>query len=297
MQFDKNYADRYYDPALSEFAHFPQTIDEWVQKSAAALSDLVGQLNLAYAGGPLNKFDIFASPGGNAPLVLHIHGGLWVMCDKRETHFHAARFHEHGIGFAGLNYTLAPDATLDQIVREVCTAVAFIHRNAASLGVDPAAIFLSGHSAGGHLACMAAGADWSGVHGLPMNPVKGVISISGLHDLEPLLHATFLQPAIALDPGNVGELSPARHPAPKGVRLVTAVGGLENAEYRRQTSLIEQSWSSILDARLVLPDCHHGTIVDALTAPDSALFHAVLALVNQSTGVAARKPISNTTSR
>jgi arylformamidase len=280
MHFDKEYADRFYDPALPEFAHFPKTILDWEQKAAAAVRDLVGQLDVAYAGGPLNKFDIFASPGSNAPLVLHIHGGLWMMCDKRETHFHAARFNEHGIAFAGLNYTLAPDATLCQIVGEVCAAVAFIHRNAVSLGIDPGAIFLSGHSAGGHLACMAAGADWAGEYGLPVNPVKGVISISGLHDLEPLLSATFLQPMIALDPGNVDELSPARQPAPESVRLVTAVGGLENAEYRRQTKLIEQSWSSILVAQLVLADCDHGTIVDALSAPDSALFRAVLALVD-----------------
>lgn len=276
MQFDAHYADRFYDPALPEFAHFPETIRVWEEKSAAALGSLRGQLDLAYASGPLNSLDIFVPPGGHAPLVLHIHGGLWIMCDKRETHFHAPQFLARGVGFGGLNYALAPDASLEEIVGQVCKAVAYVHRHAASLGVNPDAIYLSGHSAGGHLACMAALADWTGEHGLAANPVRGVISISGLHDLEPLLHARFLQPLIGLTAGNVASLSPARYPPPHGLRLVAAVGGLENAEYRRQTDLIAQNWSAILETRLTLPDRHHGTIVDALSEPDGPLFLAIL---------------------
>lgn len=279
MQFDEDYAARHYDPALPEFAHFPQTIAAWEARAAAALPGLNGRMDLAYGPGEANRLDLFAPPGAPAPLILHVHGGLWVMCDKRETWFHAVNFNRHGIAFAGLNYTLAPAASLSRIVDEVREAVAFLHRNAAMLGIDPDAIYLSGHSAGGHLACMAALADWTGEHGLPRNPVRGVVSISGIHDLEPLLHAPFLQPLIGLTRENCARLSPAHQPAPAGLRLVTAVGGLENAEYRRQTGLIQQAWGGAVTQGLVLPERHHGTIVDALSEEGSPLFEVALALV------------------
>lgn len=279
MRFDELYAERHYDPALPEFAHFPETIAAWENRASAALPGLNGRMDIAYGPGEANTFDLFMPSDGPAPLILHIHGGLWIMCDKRETWFHAPRFIEHGVGFAGLNYTLAPAAPLSRIVEEICAAVAFIHHNAASLGIDPEAIYLSGHSAGGHLACMAALADWSSDHGLAANPVKGVISISGIHDLEPLLHARFLAPLIGLSAESATPLSPARQPPPAGLRLVTAVGGLENAEYRRQTALIEAAWREALDQHLCLPDRHHGTMVDALSEEGSPLFEAALALV------------------
>lgn len=281
MLFDEDYAARFFDPALPEFAHFPQTIAEWEAKAAAALPSLNGSTDIAYGPADAQRLDLFTPTGAAAPLILHIHGGLWIMCDKRETWFHATQFNRHGIAFAGLNYTLAPAAPLTAIVREVREAVAYLHRNAGALGIDPDRIFLSGHSAGGHLACMAALADWDGDFGLVRNPVRGVISISGIHDLEPVYHASFLRPLIGLTEEDVGRLSPARHPPPPGLRLVTAVGGLENAEYRRQTALIEQAWHDAMTHSIVLADRHHGTIVDALSEDGSPLLDAVLRLVRE----------------
>jgi arylformamidase len=279
MRFDENYAVRHYDPGLPEFAHFPATIAAWEAKAASALPSLGGTLDIAYGPGEANRLDLFPAGRDAAPLIIHIHGGLWVMCDKRETWFHAPRFTKHGIAFAALNYTLAPAAPLSRIVAEVREAVAFLHREAENLGIDPAAIYLSGHSAGGHLACMAAIADWQADFGFAHNPVRGVISISGIHDLEPLLHASFLRPLIGLEEDNCAWLSPARQPAPKGVTLVTAVGGLENAEYRRQTRLMEEAWGKALVQTLLLRDRHHGTIVDALSEEGSPLFEAALSLI------------------
>ena len=141
MQFDEDYAARHYDPGLPEFAHFPETIAAWEAKSAAALQGLSGTMDIAYGLGEANRLDLFPASVGAAPLILHIHGGLWMMCDKRETWFHAPSFARHGIAFAGLNYTLAPAAPLSRIVAEVREAVAFLHREAENLGIDPEAIY------------------------------------------------------------------------------------------------------------------------------------------------------------
>ena len=281
MRFDQDYAERYYDPALPEFAHFPETIANWEAKSAAALASLNGKMNLAYGPGDANSLDLFIPSRQPAPLLLHIHGGLWIMCDKRETWFHAQNFNDKGMGFAGLNYSLAPAVPLSRIVEEVCEAVAFLYRNAAKLGIDPDAIYLSGHSAGGHLACMAALADWRGTYGLDANPVKAVLSISGIHDLEPLLYADFLRPLINLSPENMAHLSPARHSAPDGVKLVTAVGGMENSEYKRQTDLIANAWPTCFAQRIFMPERHHGTMVDALSEENSPLFLAALNMMRE----------------
>ena len=72
--------------------------------------------------------------------------------------------------------TLLPEATLPEVVREVRSAVAWLYRNAAAYGVDPARIYVSGSSAGGHLAGMLAAPDWQARYGVPDDVIKGTLA-------------------------------------------------------------------------------------------------------------------------
>ena len=61
----------------------------------------------------------------------------------------------HGINVALIGYTLAPDATLDQIVAEIHAGIDFLAGQLPALGGDGSGIVVSGWSAGGHLTSMA----------------------------------------------------------------------------------------------------------------------------------------------
>ncbi len=75
---------------------------------------------------------------------------------------------------------------MDELVRQVRASVAWLHRNVAALGGDPARLTVSGHSAGGHLVAMLMSTDWSRFAELPADVVKAGCGISGLYDLEPI---------------------------------------------------------------------------------------------------------------
>jgi arylformamidase len=80
-----------------------------------------------------------------------VHGGYWQMNDKEGTTFLAEGVLPHGINFALIEYTLAPAARLDRIVAEVHRAALWLAEHLGDYGADPARLYPSGHSAGGHL--------------------------------------------------------------------------------------------------------------------------------------------------
>ncbi|MCP4850422.1 MAG: alpha/beta hydrolase, partial [Actinomycetia bacterium] len=90
------------------------------------------------------------------PLLAFIHGGYWQELTAADSRFAADACLSRGWGFAAIDYTLAPDASLDQIVEECCQAVRSLADRAESLGVDATRLVLAGSSAGAHLAAMAA---------------------------------------------------------------------------------------------------------------------------------------------
>jgi arylformamidase len=110
------------------------------------------------------------------------------------------------------------------------------------------------------------------------------LSISGLHDLEPIAHAPFLRADLRLSPTDALPLSPARHaPAPCAV-LHAIVGANESDEFRRQTQLLRDAWGAA-----AVPLCEeiapyrHFDIVEALADPASRP-HAVLTALLRATG-------------
>ncbi len=119
--------------------------------------------NVEYArvGGHRLRLDIYRprerGPAVRRPAVLQIHGGAWVMGDKRSqgvpllTHLAACGW----VGF-NVNYRLSPVATFPDHLIDLKRALAWIRAHADELGVDPGFIAVTGGSAGGHLAALMA---------------------------------------------------------------------------------------------------------------------------------------------
>ena len=176
--------------------------------------------------------------------MIFIHGGYWRSMDKDVHAFPALGFVPDGIALASINYTLAPAADMDEIVRECRAAVAWCRREAAALGIDPDRIHVSGHSAGGHLTAMMLATDWPSFGAdLPGGLVKSGCPISGLYDLEPIA-LTYLTAEVRLTDALVARNSPVRLAPHADIETVD------------------------------MPGRHHFDVVTALAEPDSALYRA-----------------------
>lgn len=79
-------------------------------------------------------------------------------------------------------YTLAPVATVAEIVHEVRSAVAWLYFHGEPFGIYPARIFIIGSSAGAHLCSSLVSEGWHNRYRLPEDAIKGVLAMSGIYD-------------------------------------------------------------------------------------------------------------------
>ena len=117
--------------------------------------------NIVYrrVAGRVLKLDVYTGAqieGDDRPVFLYIHGGAWVMGDKREQGLpiihHLAR---SGWVCFSVNYRLSPGAGWPDHLEDVKRAIAWVKDHAAEHGGDADFLVVAGGSAGGHLAAMA----------------------------------------------------------------------------------------------------------------------------------------------
>ena len=214
------------------------------------------------------------------PALIYIHGGYWQLSDKSDTSFVAPAFAAAGVAFISLNYALAPSIDVDGIVGQVRAAIAWVWRNAADLEIDRDRIVVAGHSAGGHLATMAAATDWPVfASDLPADPIRAACGISGLYDLEPI-RLCYLNRVLELDAGAAMRNSPIAVSPRLAGPILLAVGGDETDEFLRQQTTLTERWRETgAEIRaMLIPSVHHYSIIRALADADSTLFRAVCGL-------------------
>lgn len=243
--------------ARESVADFDACVRRYAESAAAVKSRRPGLLNLRYGMGQDERLDLFlpAANRGPAPLFVFIHGGYWRAQRKEDAPVMAEAFNAAGAAVAVPEYTLAPEATLPEIVREMRSALAWLYHNAATYGVDPERIYVGGSSAGGHLAAMLAAPAWPARYGVPDDVIKGTLALSGLFDLRPLcdvLPNTWLQ----LTPEQA-----ARHSRSSTCPSAPAPCCWPSAAWRRRVSEPDRSLRARLDRRRPAGHAH----------PDAAL--------------------------
>ena len=260
---------------------YPEFFRRWATESADATRSNRCELDARYGGGPNEHLDIFPSQQADAPVLVFIHGGWWRSLDKRDHAFIAPAFTREGACVVLPNYALAPAATIPQITMQMVRALAWTWRNIRKHGGDPSRITVAGHSAGGQLASMLLVCDWPVYEkDLPRDLVKHALSISGLHDLDPIMHTPFLQGDLQLTPQQVRQASPALLPAPPQGTLAAVAGGDESKEFQRQVDLIRAAWGpAAVPVAEVLPGLNHFSIVDAVATPGHRLHGIALSLL------------------
>ena len=249
-------------------------IERWPQEAAAFRDRLRAEgrarLDLSYGEGPRQAWDLFLPAGAAQGLVVFVHGGYWRAFDKSVWSHFAAGPLERGWAVALPGYTLAPEVAIRDIVAEVGRAV-----RAAAAEV-PGPIRLSGHSAGGHLVTRLICRDGA----LPadvLGRIEHVLSISGVHDLRPLLN-TAMNADFGLDAAAAAADSPALLEPVEGARVTAWVGAAERPEFVRQTTLLANIWTGLgADmSQVIEPGRHHFDVIDGLLAPRSDMVNTLL---------------------
>jgi acetyl esterase/lipase len=241
----------------------------WTARSLALRASRSGRLDLKYGDGARQRVDVFPCGRAAAPTLVYIHGGYWQTNDKEPYAFLGEALLPAGFNLALVEYTLAPAARMDAIVAEVRASVAWVIDHAKEHGGDPARVFVSGHSAGGHLTAMA----------MTDTRVAGGLAISGLYDLEPI-RLNYLNDKLRLDEAEARRNSPLLHLPAHSSPLVVTVGLGELPELIRQSKEYAEAWQKKgLPGRYLPVDKHdHFSILEELARPDGKLFAALQGL-------------------
>ncbi|MGV3552097.1 alpha/beta hydrolase [Rhizobium sp.] len=246
----------------------------WVGPAKAFRETLSGldraNLGIVYGAKPRNRFDLFLPDGAPKGLVVFVHGGYWMALDNSYWSHLAGGPVAHGYAVAMPSYTLCPEVRISEIVDEIGAAIG----KAAEMVDGP--IMLTGHSAGGHLVSRMVSAT------SPLSPVqqarlRNVVSISGVHDLRPLMR-TGMNDTLRLDEAEALAESPALLQPMERARITCWVGGGERAEFIRQNALLANIWTGLgaETAAVVEPDRHHFNVIDGLADPEHPLTKTLL---------------------
>jgi arylformamidase len=228
-------------------------------------------LDVPYGPAPRQRFDLFPASAATAPCLVFIHGGYWQRNTREDFACFAEGVLAHGWSMALPGYTLAPDATLTDIVGEIGRALDWLGADGAKHGVGAGPIIVSGWSAGGHLTAMV----------LDHAKVAAGLAISGIFELAPI-RDTYLDEKLRLTDAEIATLSPLRLP-PASKPLAISYGTAE------LPALVEDSRdlhahrkaSHAPGPLLPIAGADHFTILEELRRPDGKLVRTVLDLAGK----------------
>jgi arylformamidase len=229
----------------------------WERRSLEMRAQYSGHLDLRYGPRERNRID-FLKAADKAPTLVFIHGGYWQTRAKEAFTLFAEGPLAHGINVALFGYTLAPDATLDQIVAEIHRGLDFLVEQLPALGGDAGRIVVSGWSAGGHLTSMA----------LSHPHVKAGMAISGIYDLEPI-RASYLNVKLGLDEATSRRNSPMMQAGGTMKPLSLVAGSAELPLLRKQTADFagHRAKYGLPVTYEEIPGADHFTIMNELASP------------------------------
>lgn len=248
--------------------------ERWPVEAAAFRDRMSGDnrvvIDIPYGSRARNRLDLFHTTETVRGLVVFIHGGYWQMLDKSYWSHLAQGPLAHGWDVAMPSYTLAPEARISDITVEIAEATG----KAASMVKGP--IRLIGHSAGGHLVSRMV-CDNSPLPDTVRPQIEKVVSVSGVHDLRPLLLADMNTVLNLTEEEAVAE-SPALHAPLANPDVTFWVGANERPEFLRQTRLICEKWEGLRPGITAVYEIgrNHFSVIEGMADPDSPLVRELL---------------------
>ncbi len=279
LDYDQAELDAAYDQRVWA-PNMEQILTRLSASSEAARSRLGQPERLAYGPTAVERVDVYRTHRANAPIHIHIHGGAWRTGSARDAAHAAEMFVSAGAHYVAPDYVMVQDAggSLFPLADQVRRVIAWAYRNASTIGGDPDRIYVSGHSAGGHLAGVVLVTDWPREFDLPADTVKGGLCSSGMFDLHPV-RLSARREYVAFDDAMVAALSPLRQLHKLRAPVIVSYGTLESPEFQRQSrefaDAIAKAGKQV--QLLVGEGYNHFEIVETLGNPFGLLGHAALA--------------------
>ena len=272
-ELDAAYDQSVYAPNLS------QIVKRYATNSDAVRARLGVPRRIAYGPTAIEGLDIYATKRPNAPVNIFIHGGAWRGGLAKDSAYPAELFVNAGAHYVVPDFinVLESGGDLMPMAQQVRRAVAWVYRNARSIGADPERIYVSGHSSGGHLAGVVLTTDWRKEFDLPNDTVKGVLCCSGMFDLKPVrlsARSSYVKFTDEVEQA----LSAQRHLNRIHVPVIVAYGTLETPEFQRQA----RDFAAVVTAAgksvrlLVGEGYNHFEMPETLANPYGLLGRAVL---------------------
>ncbi len=289
------------DDAYDQIVYAPnrdQLGERRLAASAAALARIGKPERFAYGPTPIEALDVYrtrhlsspasgAGKGGGAPVAIFVHGGAWRRGAASEFTYLAEPFVDIGAHFAVLDFVNvdAAGGSLFPMAEQVCRAIAWVWRNAASFGGDPERLYIGGQSSGAHLAAVALTTDWAGEHGLPADMIKGGLCTSGMYELAPV-RLTARANYVKFTNAMLTALSPIRHLDRLGAPLIVSYGTYETPEFIRQAKEFAAAVGNAGKLRelIVAENYSHLELPETLCNPYGVLGAAVLEMMRLGPG-------------
>ncbi len=217
-------------------------------------------LDLRYGPRERNTMDIFPVADPDAPCIFYVHGGYWQRNSKEQFSNFIAGPHARGWSAVLPGYTLAPDASLTEIVAEINASLDWLAAHGPAHGIN-GPVVLSGWSAGGHLTAMCLG------HPL----VRAGLAISGIFELGPI-RDTYLNEKLQLTDAEVETLSPMRLPmVPKPLAITYGTAELPPLVSDSRDLHALRSAAHLPGALIPVAGANHFTVMHELRDHDGIL--------------------------
>jgi acetyl esterase/lipase len=246
------------------------------------------------------------------PVLIFIHGGAWTMGDKNYFGLHSGfgrLLAAHGVGTVVINYRLSPGVKHPEHIKDVARAFAWTHKNIGKYGGRADQIFVTGHSAGAHLAALLATDEtYLKAHGLSLRDIKGVIPMSGVYVIRdlPLSFGFNVQPpgpgalmvagnlALRLNPARIvfgddpkvlKDASPLTHVNPRCPPFLIVYG---DCDFPTCDGMSEQLCKALKEQKceaqtLVLKDRNHLTVIFKASREGDPAAQAILDFIKAHT--------------
>ena len=279
MKKDVAYWESQYNNRAAVPDH-PQYFARWAEESERVRRSVRCYLDVPYGTHAMEKLDLFQPPGRSRALLMFIHGGYWRALDKKDHSFVAAELVKHGVTVAVVNYALCPSVAIEDIVRQMLQASAWLWRNGGNFGAPYNRLHVAGHSAGGHLTAMMLAAIWpSFARDLPQKVVSGGLAISGVYDLRDIVNVPSVNDDVRMTAAQAWKWSPMSLPPATDAPLDLAAGGKELPPFVAQNRAFGENWKQVLAQDIPCPDDNHFSILEKLGDPSSALFRGAMKMM------------------
>lgn len=271
QELDLQYNNRFHVPDFEDYLQRWESLSRLAEKKHKVIKDI------AYGNNPRECLDVFPSTIPGSKTLVFIHGGYWQRFDKSNFHFIAGAFAKYGITTALINYPLAPDVSIDQIVKSSRKAIDWLSINIEQLNGNPDQIYIAGHSAGAHLAAMMMTKE---VEQSNLSFIKGICAISGLFDLIPI-QLSNINEVLQMDKEIAIRNSPVFKEPVEICPLQIAVGGAETNEFLDQSRELNNKWKNKTSSvkLLEIPGLNHFSILDSIVDKESLLHQSIIKLM------------------